>query len=78
LFSSFHCAHFTFSQSHLSDFVWGGILLRDDAFEAALPAFGAELFFLKVSERAESAPGANHTGAQMVSWISYGPLVVEI
>jgi hypothetical protein len=49
LFSSFHCAHFTFSQSHLSDFVWGGVLLRDDAFEAALPAFGEELLFLKAS-----------------------------
>ena len=36
----FHCAHFTFSQSHLPDFVWGVVLLRDDAFEAALPAFG--------------------------------------
>jgi hypothetical protein len=51
LFSSFHCAHFTFSQSHLSDFVWGGVLLRDDAFEAALPAFGEELLFLKASEQ---------------------------
>jgi hypothetical protein len=25
---------------HLSDFVWGVVLLRDDAFETALPAFG--------------------------------------
>jgi hypothetical protein len=50
LFSSFHCAHFTFSQSHLPDFVWGVVLLRDDAFEAALPAFGEERLFLNASE----------------------------
>jgi hypothetical protein len=50
LFSSFHCAHFTFSQSHLLDFVWGVVLRRDDPFEAALPAFGEELLFLKASE----------------------------
>jgi len=51
LFSSFHRAHFTFSLSRLPDFVWGVVLLRDDAFEAALPAFGEELLFLKASEQ---------------------------
>ena len=41
----------TFSLSHLPDFVWGVVLLRDDASEAALPAFGEELLFLKASEQ---------------------------
>jgi len=45
LFSSCHRTHFTFSLLHLPDFVWDVVLLRDDASEAALPAFGEELLF---------------------------------
>ena len=47
----------TFSLSHLPDFVWGVVLLRDDASEAALPAFGEELLFLKAPEQRDLPRG---------------------
>jgi hypothetical protein len=67
LFSTFHCAHFIFSQSHLPGFVWGVVLLRDDAFEAALPAFGEELLFLKAPEQRDLPQGFR--AIRSVEWL---------
>ena len=50
-----HCSIPSIAALHLqaialTRFVWGVLLLRDDTFAPALPAFGEELLFLKASE----------------------------